>query len=149
MADGLETVRLASAQYGEPLFLLGESLGCGVAAAVAKETSSKIAGIVLITPWDSLFAVAQTKFPFLPLRLLLKDKYDSINNLRSFAGRIAVVGADRDEVIPIKHAKQLFASLPGAGMWIIQGAGHNDWFIQTDTKWWKEIMDFVSGRSHG
>jgi len=49
VADGLETIRLAYQQYGEPLYLLGESLGCGVAAAVAKQTSVPVAGIILIT----------------------------------------------------------------------------------------------------
>ena len=149
--DASETVRLASVKYGEPLFVLGESLGCGVAAAIAKETSVKIDGIVLITPWDTLASVAQSKFPFLPVRLFLKDKYDNINNLRSFKGRIAVVGAGRDEVIPIGHAKDLYHSLSGTSkrMWTIQGVGHNDWPISTNTSWWKEIMDFVSSNDKG
>ena len=144
--DASETVHRAFGEFGEPLFLLGESLGCGVAAAVAKETSVKINGIVLITPWDTLASVAQSKFPFLPVRFFLKDKYDNLNNLTSFNGRIAVVGAGQDEVIPIDHAKTLYHSLPGTGkrMWIIQGAGHNDWPLSTNPLWWKEIMDFVS-----
>lgn len=146
VADGLETVRLAYGQYGGPLFLLGESQGCGVAAAIAKETTIKLSGIVMITPWDTLLAVAQSRMPFLPVRLLLKDKYNSISNLRSFAGRIAIVGAGEDEIIPIKHARKLMDSLPGAGMWIIPGAGHNDWPSHTSTQWWQEIMDFVSSR---
>jgi hypothetical protein len=79
----------------------------------------------------------------------MKDKYDNINNLRSFTGRIAVVGAERDEVVPIAHAKDLYNSLSGPAkrMWTIQGAGHNDWPIATNTSWWKEIMDFVSSNS--
>jgi pimeloyl-ACP methyl ester carboxylesterase len=126
--DGSETVRLAFTKYGEPLFLLGESLGCGIAAAIARETSVKI-GIILITPWDTFASVAQSAFPLLPVRHFLKDKYDNIENLRSFKGRIAVVGAERDEIVPIIHAKKLYDSLPGTAkrMWIIQGAGHNDW----------------------
>ena len=149
--DGSETVRLASVTYGGPLFLLGESLGCGVAAAIAKETSVKIDGIVLLTPWDTLASLAQSKFPFLPVRLFLKDKYDNINNLRSFKGRIAVVGAERDEIIPIGHAKDLYDSLPGTAkrIWTIQGAGHNDWPMSTNTLWWKEVMDFVSSNNRG
>jgi pimeloyl-ACP methyl ester carboxylesterase len=149
--DGSETVRLAFVNYGEPLFLLGESLGCGVAAAIAKQTSVKIDGIVLITPWDTLASVARSKFPFLPVRLFLKDKYDNINNLSSFKGRIAVVGAGRDEVIPIVHAKDLYNSLSGTAkrMWTIQGAGHNDWPMSTNPSWWREIMDFVSGNGKG
>ena len=147
--DASETVRLAFVKYGEPLFVLGESLGCGVAAAIAKETSVKVDGIVLITPWDTFASVAQSKFPILPVRIFLKDKYDSINNLSSFKGRIAVVGAERDEVIPIGHAKNLYNSLSGTAkrMWTIQGAGHNDWSMSTNTSWWKEIMDFVGGNN--
>lgn len=149
--DASETVRLAFVKYGEPLFVLGESLGCGVAAAIAKETSVKIDGIVLITPWDTLASVAQSKFLFLPVRLFLKDKYDNINNLRSFKGRLAVVGAGRDEVIPIVHAKDLYNSLSGTAkrMWTIQGAGHNDWPMFINTTWWKDVMDFVSNNDKG
>jgi len=149
--DGSETVRLAFVTYGEPLFLLGESLGCGVAAAIAKERSVKIDGIVLITPWDTLASLAHSTFPFLPVRYFLKDKYDNIDNLRSFKGRIAVVGAGRDEIVPIVHAKDLYDSLSGTAkrMWTIQGAGHNDWPTATNTLWWKEIMDFVSSNNRG
>ncbi len=145
--DANETVRLAFEQFGGPVFLLGESLGCGVAAAVAKETSVEIDGIVLITPWDSLASVAQSKFPFLPVRLFLTDEYNNIGNLKSFTGRIAVVGAGRDEIIPVRHANDLYHSFPGTEnrMWIIQEAGHNDWPRYANTPWWKELMDFVRG----
>jgi pimeloyl-ACP methyl ester carboxylesterase len=144
--DGNETVRLAFEKYGAPFFLLGESLGCGVAAAVAKETSVEIDGIVLITPWDTLESVARSKFPFLPVRWLLKDKYDTIGNLKSFQGRVAVVGAGRDGLVPIRHAQNLYHSLSRdtTKMWTIEGAGHNDWPMFTNVAWWKEVMDFVS-----
>jgi len=112
VAAGVETVRLAFEQYGEPLYLVGESLGCGVAAAVAKQTSKPIAGIILITPWDTLASVAKSIFPFLPVKLVLTDKYDSIENLKSFKNKISLVGAQHDEILPIKHAINLYDSLP-------------------------------------
>jgi Hydrolases of the alpha/beta superfamily len=145
VADGLETVRLAFEQYGEPLYLLGESLGCGVAAAVAKQTSVPIAGIILITPWDTLASVAKSLFPFLPVKLILTDKYDSVENLKSFKRKISVIGAERDEILPIQHAINLYKSLPEdkKRMWIIKGAGHNDWSFYADPSLWKEITDFV------
>jgi len=147
VADGAETVRFVFEQFGGPVFLLGESLGCGVAAAVAARTPVKIAGIILITPWDTLASVAHSKFPFLPVRLLLTDKYDSIGNLKSFKGRIALVGAERDEIIPIKHAKRLYDSLSVVEkrMWIVTGAGHNNWYMYTQASLWKEIIDFMEG----
>jgi hypothetical protein len=145
VAAGLETVRIAYEQYKEPLYLVGESLGCGVAAAVAKQTSVPVAGIILITPWDTLASVAKSLFPFLPVKLVLTDKYDSIENLQAFPNKISVVGAERDEILPIKHAMNLYNALPEGRkrLWIIKGAGHNDWPMHTDASLFKEITDFV------
>ncbi len=146
--DAAETLRLASAQYGKPVYLLGESLGCGVAAALAKESPTLIDGIILITPWDTLLSIANRKFPWLPVRLLLSDTYDNIQNLKEFPRRIAVAGAERDELIPIEHAKTLYESLPGPKkMWTIKNAGHNDWPDLVGPQWWQEMTDFVSGPS--
>ena len=145
VADGLETVNLAYKQYGEPLYLLGESLGCGVAAAIVKQTSVPVAGIILITPWDTLASVAKSIFPFLPVKLVLTDKYDSIANLKSFKKKISIIGAERDEILPIRHAINLYNSIPEGKkrMWIIKGAGHNDWSFHMDPSLFKEMTDFV------
>jgi pimeloyl-ACP methyl ester carboxylesterase len=148
VATGMETVRLAYEQYGDPLYLVGESLGCGVAAAIAKQTSVPIAGIILITPWDTLASVAKSLFPFLPVQLVLTDKYDSIKNLQAFKNKISVIGAERDEVLPIKHAVNLYNALPEGlkRMWIIKGAGHNDWPMYADASLFEEMTDFVQKR---
>lgn len=146
--DAKETVRLVSNKYGAPIFLLGESLGCGVAAAAAKDSPVKIDAIILITPWDTLLSLAKEKFPWLPVRLFLRDKYDTIGYLKEYPGRIAVIGAERDEVIPLHHAQTLFKSLSGThNMYIIKGAGHNDWPAIVDQAWWKEITDFIQGNN--
>jgi alpha-beta hydrolase superfamily lysophospholipase len=144
--DAQATVRSISETYREPLFLLGESLGCAVAAGAAKDPSLRIDGILLITPWDTLLAVAKSTFPWFPVGLLMKDKYDSVANLKSFRGRIAVVGAERDEILPIRHAHALYQSLTGdKKMWTLKGAGHNDWPMVVDVSKWREFMDFVGG----
>jgi hypothetical protein len=145
VAAGVEAVRLAFDQYKEPLYLVGESLGCGVAAAVAKQTSVPVAGIILITPWDTLASVAKSLFPFLPVKLVLTDRYDSIENLQAFQKKISVIGAERDDILPIKHAMNLYNALPEGRkrMWIIKGAGHNDWPMYADPSLFKEMTDFV------
>ena len=145
VADGRKTIRLAHEQYGDPLYLAGESLGCGVVAAIAGQTSVPVAGIILITPWDTLASVAKSLFPFLPVKLVLTDKYDSIENLKSFQHHIAVIGAERDEILPVNHAINLYNALPEGRkrLWIIKGAGHNDWPMFTDVSLFKEIIDFV------
>lgn len=146
VSDAGETLRLAFKAHGRPFYVAGESLGCGVAAAAVGNASVEIDGIILITPWDTLSAVAKSKFPFLPVRLFLTDRYDSVRNLAAFKGKIAVVGAGRDEVIPIKHAKNLFDSLPAGNkkMWILKDAGHNTWPDAVNIDWWKEITAFMS-----
>jgi len=145
VADGLDTLRLAHEDYGEPVYLLGESLGCGVAAAVARQTSVPLAGIILITPWDTLASVSKSLFPFLPVKLVLTDRYDSIENLKNFPRNISVVGAENDEILPIRHAHQLYANLPEGRkrMWVIPNAAHNDWPYYADAALWKEVTDFV------
>jgi uncharacterized protein len=144
--DAHATLRLAFEQFGGPVFLLGESLGCGVAAAAAKDPPVPVSGMALFTPWDTLLAVAKSTFPWLPVRWFLKDTYDSVGNLRSFPGPIAVIGAEDDEVIPVRHAQELFRSLAAdKKLWMVRGARHNDWPDRMDPSWWREIMDHVSG----
>ena len=146
--DAIESTRLAFEDFGGPLFILGESLGCGVAAEAAGKASVQIDGVILITPWDTLASIAKEKFPFLPVRFFLKDTYDSIGNLGSFKGRIAVIGAEQDEVIPIVHARNLYNSLSSKPkrMWAFREAGHNDWSMYADEVWWKEVMEFIAGK---
>lgn len=147
--DAKETLRLAFEKFGGPIFILGESLGCGVAAAAAKDSLVKIDGIILITPWDTLQSVAREKVTWLPVRLFLRDKYDTIGNLKEYQGKLAVVGAEQDVVIPIHHAQTLYKALSrGQGartMYTIKGAGHNDWPGIVDQAWWQALMDFIQG----
>ena len=142
--DARETLQMVMKEFGQPIYLLGESLGCAVAAAVAKNSPVETRALILITPWDTLLAVAKDKFPWLPVGLLLRDSYDTVANLKTFSGRIAVIAAERDEIIPVRHAWSLYNSLPGAKrIWTIRGAGHNDWPLIADRSLWKEIMDFA------
>ncbi len=146
VSDARASVRLASASYGAPLFLLGESLGCAVAAGVAADASLRIDGLLLITPWDTLRAVAKSHFRYLPVGLFLKDRYDNGANLKAFRGRIAVVGAESDDIVPVRHAHELYRSLPGPKrIWTLKGVGHNDWPAVVDLPKWREFMDFVAG----
>jgi pimeloyl-ACP methyl ester carboxylesterase len=142
MELGFRVVLAEYPKYGGRPGLVGEK---PFVAAVANKTTVPIAGIILITPWDTLAAVAKSLFPFLPVTMLLTDKYDSIENLKSFKKKISVIGAERDEILPISHALNLYKFLPEdkKRLWIIKGAGHNDWPFHVDSSFWKEITDFV------
>jgi hypothetical protein len=135
---------------GGPLYVWGESLGCGVAsavaaAAVAADSELEVRGAVMLTPWDSLPRLAQRLYWYLPARWLVRDRYDNGENLRTFDGPVAVLMAGRDEVIPNAHTMRLYESLPGQKrLWVFDRAGHNSWPASADAGWWAEVMDFVA-----
>ncbi len=143
--DAMRTIKLAHEQFGSPIYLLGESLGCGVVAAVASNTPAPIKGIVLITPWDSLTELAKSVYWYLPVGLLLHDRFDSIKNLQGFEKPVAVAIADHDEVIPTSNSLHLYESLKGPKrLWRFENAGHNNWPSSPREQWWRQVMQFVS-----
>ncbi|MDD5484298.1 MAG: alpha/beta fold hydrolase [Kiritimatiellae bacterium] len=144
VADALATIDLARREFNLPICLVGESLGCGVAAAAAKERPW-INGVILITPWADLPELAQAKYPYLPARWLARDRYDNINNLRGYNGPVAVLLAEHDEVVPRRHGRRLFDSLAGKKhLMVFPSAGHNSWPSGADEKWWDEVIDFIA-----
>lgn len=146
--DARETIRLAAEMYRHPVYLLGESLGGAVAASAVREAGVRVDGIILITPWDTLEAVAKEKFPYLPVRLFLTDRFDTIANLDAFNGPVAVVAAEQDEIIPHHHAQKLYNSRTGhKRIWMIPGAGHNNWPVFMTDAIWKEILGFMQEHS--
>ena len=146
LADARATVGQAHREFGGPIYLWGESLGAGVAAAVAADPTVPVAGVVLLTPWDTLPDLAQSLYWYLPARWLILDRYDNIGNLGSFEGRVAVVMAGRDEVIPQRHAQRLYRAFPEPKrLWVLDGVGHNDWPAGPNEPWWGEVMTFVAG----
>lgn len=145
VADGVATLAAAAEQFGGPLYLWGESLGSGVAAAVARQAEQPVAGVILLTPWDSLPSLAGSLYPVIPLQALLLDRYDSIANLAEFSGPVAVLVADEDEIIGERHSAALYEGLgQPKRRWRFAGAGHNSWPAEAGEGWWTEVMDFVT-----
>ena len=145
VGDAVDTVRIARAAFGAPIFLLGESMGCGVAAAAAACPDIDVSGLILITPWDSLPDLAQTHYWYLPARILTIDRFDSVDNLRAFNGPVAVAIAKNDTVVPNKHSLRLYQSITAPKrLWEFPGAGHNSWPTEADAPWWREAMDFIT-----
>ena len=146
VADGAGTVRWAARRYPGPLVVWGESLGAGVAAAVAARVPALVDGVVLLTPWDSLLARARQSYGWLPVGLLLRDRYDSAAHLRGSDRPVAVVVAERDAVIPPERAHALFDALEGPKrLWTFPGAGHNSWPADPGAGWWDEVLSFALG----
>jgi alpha-beta hydrolase superfamily lysophospholipase len=143
--DAVATVKYVRSMFGAPIYLLGESMGCGVAAAAAACPAVDASGLILITPWDSLPDLAQTLYWYLPARILTIDRFDSVRNLKSFDRPVAVVIAKHDSVVPNKHSLRLFHSLSAPKrLWEFQGAGHNSWPTEAGAPWWREAIGFIT-----
>lgn len=110
---------------GAPRCVLGESLGSGPAAWLAREPSPPSA-IVLATPYDRLADVAADAFPWLPARWILRDDWDNGAALASYTGALLILAAEHDEVIAHRHARALALRAPRAELRTLAG-GHNEW----------------------
>lgn len=119
---------LQSTFPGNPVCVVGESIGSGPASVLAT-TAPPPDKIVLITPFDTLYRVAAHHFPYLPVRLFLRDNWDNIKALKDYRGPLEIYGARSDAIIPIAHSKALAESKPSARFHEIDG-GHNDWAMK-------------------
>jgi pimeloyl-ACP methyl ester carboxylesterase len=78
------------------------------------------------------------------VRLLLRDRYESVVNLSGFEGPVAVLVAEHDEVIPAERGLALFEALDTPKrLWTFEGAGHNSWPSDPGEAWWGEVLAFV------
>ena len=146
VADAEQTVALAHRQYGGPLLLLGESLGAAVAAAAAAQQRELTAGLLLITPWDRLAHVGSHHYPWLPVRWMLRDDYDSLARLANFDRPVLVAVAERDSIVPARFGRALYAGLGGPKrLAVFEGADHNDWPERVDASWWRAAAGFALG----
>ena len=141
VADAQRTISLAAERHGEPLLVVGESLGAAVAASAAARQAEQVAGLLLITPWDRLESVAGHHYPWLPVGWLLRDRYDTVENLRHFERPVVIVLADEDEIVPARLGRTLHEGLGRKSRLVtIPGAGHNDWPTAVDATWWRSTL---------
>jgi uncharacterized protein len=124
-ADALALYDQVHAEHPDaPIAVIGRSLGSGVASYLASQRP--VARLALITPFDSIADTAQAHFAWLPARLLVKDRYDSVAHLASYHGPVLVVRAGQDDVIPARNSARLIASLtPAPTVVDLPEAGHN------------------------
>jgi pimeloyl-ACP methyl ester carboxylesterase len=148
VADAAETVALAHRQYGAPLVLIGESLGAAVAAAAGARQRELTAGLILITPWDRLASIGSHHYPWLPVRWMVGDGYDTRARLANFDRPVVVAVAERDSLVPARFGTALHAALGGPKLlMVIAASEHNDWPARVDAAWWRAATAFALGEA--
>jgi pimeloyl-ACP methyl ester carboxylesterase len=110
---------------------VGFSIGSGIAASLA--TSRKVDGLILVTPFDSLKAVAQSMYPWLPIGPFFEHEIDAGTAIAKIDAPVAIIGAERDEIVPKERTDALRESVPNL-VWndTIARAGHNDIYARSE-----------------
>ena len=88
------------------IIIYGESLGTGVAIELGQD--KKFAGIVLESPFTSMIDAAKEKYPFLPVRFLLKDKYENDKKIKNIKSPILVMHGKVDKLVPFHMGKKIY-----------------------------------------
>jgi fermentation-respiration switch protein FrsA (DUF1100 family) len=88
------------------IILYGESLGTGVAAEIGKR--NVFGGIILESPFTSVTKAAKIYYPYLPVNIILKDRYDTIEKIQSISAPILIMHGKQDNIVPQKMGLELF-----------------------------------------
>ncbi len=123
-----------------PVYLVSESLGTGAAAWLAGNHPDRVQGICCLVPYDRLVRVARHQMPWLPVELLLLDRFPAEDWLRGFHGPAAFCVAGADQVIPPQRGLHLHEAYAGPKrLWVLPGVDHNG-ALARPVAWWREVV---------
>lgn len=124
----------------------GESLGSAVALRLAIDRPPL--ALVLRSPFTSLADVGRAHYPSLPVGLLLRDRYASIDRVTRLTSPLLVITGDEDEVVPVSQSERLYAAAPEPKRLVrIDATGHNDHALLAGRRLVDAVVEFVTTAS--
>lgn len=127
----------------EDIVVMGRSLGTGVATLLARERP--VRAVILITPFDSLVAVAATHYSFLPVNTLLRHRFMSVERAPHLQMPVLILAAEWDRVVPPVHAQRLHEAWAGEKeIRVLDRVGHND--IEQHPDYYPAINRFLQAQ---
>ncbi len=115
-----------------PVILFGRSLGTGIAALTTR--SVKADGLILMSPYRSLEQIARHRYPFIPVRWLLRQNIDATLAIESLPQRSLILYSTRDRVVPTAETRAFLQLLPTAPE-IVEFVGLHNIALQTPELW--------------
>jgi uncharacterized protein len=123
----------------------GESLGAAVALQLALDAPP--AALMLRSPFTSLADVGRRHYPYLPVGLLLRERYESIRLISRLTAPLLVVAGEHDRIVPASHSRRLYEAARGPKrLVLIPGADHNDVALLAGERLISEMLRFVADR---
>lgn len=123
------------------IVLFGESLGGAVAAWLAAKKEP--GALVLASVFTSVPDLATELYPFLPVRLLSRFQYSTIDYLKAITCPVLVVHSPQDEIVPFAHGQALFQVAAEPKQFLTLQGGHNVGFIFTRREWAMALDEFI------
>ena len=121
------------------IILYGESLGTGIAVEMAKKNDFN--SIILESPFTSIENSAKIYYPYLPVKYLLKDRYDTVSKIKMVESPIMIMHGEKDDVVPFSMGKELFekANSPKQSYF----TPDDDHMMEFNSSLLKNIKDFI------
>jgi hypothetical protein len=124
----------------ERIVAMGRSLGSGVAVHLAAHRPLR--GVVLVSPYDSMAEVGRRHYPFLPVSLMLRHRFDSLALAPKIDAPLLCLVATEDRIIPAAHSRILFEAWRGAKTWReVPRSDHDS--ISGEPEYWRSIEEFL------
>jgi fermentation-respiration switch protein FrsA (DUF1100 family) len=148
--DGLAADSRAARAYlaGRPdvdpsrIVYFGESLGTAVAVDLAVEHPP--AALVLRSPFTSMTDVGRHHYPFLPVRLLLRDRFAAIDKIQRIRAPLLVIAGGHDRIVPVENSRRLYgAAVAPKTLLVLPDADHNDHALLAGDEMIRAIVGFL------
>ena len=123
------------------IVLAGESLGGAVAAELAARVQPR--ALLLISTFTSVPDFGSEIYPWLPVRLISRYRYDTLAYLRNYRGPVLVAHSRDDEIVPFAHGERLYAAASGHKTMLEMRGGHNESFLFSQPPWVRTVSDFL------
>ena len=122
------------------IIIYGESLGTGVATEIAQ--NKNFAGIILESPFTSMVDAGKNKYPYLPVRLLLKDKYESNKKIKNIKSPILIMHGKVDNLVPFDMGKKMYELANEPKYYYF--SEYDDHMMEYNEKLLQVLKDFIS-----
>jgi fermentation-respiration switch protein FrsA (DUF1100 family) len=126
----------------ERIVLFGESLGAAMAFELARRRPC--AAVIVESAFTSLPDVGQRAYPFLPVRLIARFRYDNLARVAELGVPLLLIHSPDDEIVPVEHGKRLFEAAREPKRLLLTAGGHNDGGFQQRPEWRAEVGAFLA-----
>ena len=122
------------------IIIYGESLGTGVATEIAQ--NKNFGGIILESPFTSMIDAGKDKYPYLPVKLLLKDKYESDKKIKNVKSPVLIMHGKVDNIVPFHMGEKMYELANEPKYYYF--SEYDDHMMEYNKKLLKALKDFIS-----